>query len=59
VAEQLICDLEHKRAVAATVRLEIKSTRAGKPGHPMIRVISVCRTHALQLRRLGLEMVQG
>jgi hypothetical protein len=45
--------------VAATVRLEIKSTRAGKPGHPMIRVISVCRSHARQLERLGLEMVQG
>lgn len=59
VAQPLICDLEHKRAVAATVRLEIKSTRAGKPGHPMIRMISVCRAHARQLRGLGLEMVQG
>lgn len=59
MAEKLICDLEHNRAVPATVRLEMKSTRAGKPGHPMIRVVALCRTHARQLRELGLEMVLG
>jgi len=40
------------------VKLEIKSTRAGKPGHPMIRVVAVCATHARELRRLGLELVE-
>jgi hypothetical protein len=59
VADKLTCDLEHTRAVPATVKLEIKSTRAGKPGHPMIRVVAVCAPHARQLRRLGLELVQG
>jgi hypothetical protein len=55
----MLCDLEHARAVPASVKLELKSIRAGKPGHPMIRVLGVCRTHAQQLRRLGLELVQG
>lgn len=59
MANKLTCDLEHTRAVPATVKLELKSTRAGKPGHPMIRVIAVCTSHARQLRRLGLEVVQG
>ena len=59
VAEKLTCDLEHGKPVPATVRLEIKSTRAGKPGHPMIRVVAVCASHARQLRELGLELVRA
>jgi hypothetical protein len=59
VAEKPTCDLEHTRAVPASVKLEIKSTRAGKPGHPMVRVFAVCPSHARQLRKLGLELVQG
>lgn len=58
MGEKLTCDLEHARNVQAAVKLEIKSTRAGKPGHPMIRVVAVCATHARELRRLGLELVE-
>ena len=57
MARSLYCDLEHERAVRATIRMEIKSTRAGRPGHPMIRVIAVCASHAKQLRALGVELV--
>jgi hypothetical protein len=57
VAEKLTCDLEHERQVRAAVKLEIKSTRAGKPGHPMIRVTAVCAAHARELRKLGLELI--
>ena len=59
MAEKLACDLEHDRRVPATVKLEIKSTRAGKPGHPMIRVAALCAAHARALRKLGLEVVEG
>jgi hypothetical protein len=55
--QTLTCDLEHTRAAKAIVRLEIKSTRANRPGHPMVRVVAVCATHARQLRALGLELV--
>lgn len=58
MAQRLTCDLAHERAVPAVVRLEIKSTRAGKPGHPMVRVTAVCATHARELRRLGLQLVE-
>ena len=58
MAKMLICDFEHERNVPAVVKLEIKSTRASKPGHPMIRVTAVCATHARELRRLGLQLVQ-
>jgi hypothetical protein len=54
----LTCDFEHQRAVPAVVKLEIKSTRASKPGHPMIRVTAVCATDARELRRLGLQLVE-
>jgi hypothetical protein len=54
----LTCDFEHERTVPAVVKLEIKSTRARKPGHPMIRVTAVCATHARELRRLGLQLVE-
>lgn len=57
MANRLKCDLDHARATPAAVKLEIKSTRAGKPGHPMVRVIAVCRAHARALRELGLEFV--
>jgi hypothetical protein len=51
------CDLVHSRSVPATVRLEIKSTRTSHPGHPMTRVVTICASHARELRRLGLEFV--
>jgi hypothetical protein len=57
MAQALMCDLDHKRGTRAIVRLEIKSTRAGRPGHPMIRVVAVCAAHAAELRKLGLELV--
>jgi hypothetical protein len=59
VADKLTCDLKHKREVRAVVKLEIKSTRAGKAGHPMIRMAAVCATHARALRELGLELVEA
>lgn len=57
MAKQLVCDLVHERTVPAAIRLEIKSTRAGRPGHPMVRVMAVCATHARELRRLGVQLV--
>jgi hypothetical protein len=57
MAEAKTCDLEHARPVRAVVKLELKSTRAGRPGHPMIRVIAICPAHVRQLRDLGLEVV--
>ena len=58
MAQVLTCDFEHQRTVPAVVKLAIKSTRARKPGHPMIRVTAVCATHARELRRLGLQLVE-
>ena len=58
MAKMLTCDLAHERTVRAAIKLEIKSTRATKPGHPMIRVTAVCATHARELRRLGLQLVE-
>ncbi|MGH2658962.1 MAG: hypothetical protein ACRDHS_04675 [Actinomycetota bacterium] len=52
-----LCDLEHDRPRAATVRVEIKSTRANKPGHPMVRKTALCAAHARQLRDMGFELV--
>jgi len=57
VTHKLTCDLEHDRPRAATVRVEIKSTRASKPGHPMIRAAALCAAHARELREMGLEIV--
>jgi hypothetical protein len=54
---RLECDLEHDRPRAATVRVEIKSTRANKPGHPMVRKAALCAAHARQLRDMGFELV--
>lgn len=56
---KLKCDLEHDRPRAATVRVEIKSTRARKPGHPMVRQAALCAAHARQLREMGLEVVKA
>lgn len=52
------CDLEHDRPRAATIRVEIKSTRVSKPGHPMVREAALCATHARQLREMGFELVR-
>ena len=57
--QALICDLEHDRPRPAVVRLQIKSTRASRPGHPMVRETALCATHARQLRNLGLEFVSS
>jgi len=59
LTENLTCDLNHKRSVPAALKLEIRSTRAGKPGHPMVRVAAVCIAHARELRRLGIELIQA
>jgi hypothetical protein len=56
---KLECDLKHDRPRAATVRIEIKSTRASKPGHPMVRTAALCAAHARQLREMGLEVVRA
>jgi hypothetical protein len=52
-----LCDLERERPRAATVRVEVKSTRANKPGHPMVRTLALCATHVRQLRDMGFEIV--
>ena len=59
VSEKLTCDFDHQRRVPAVVKLEVKSTRATKAGHPMIRFVAICAAHARELRRLGLELVAG
>ncbi len=51
------CDLEHVRPVRAVVRVQVKSTRVGKPGHPMVRERWLCGRHARELRDLGFETV--
>jgi hypothetical protein len=55
--DRLKCDLPHDRPRVAAVRVEIKSTRAGRPGHPMVRSAALCAAHARQLRDMGLELV--
>jgi hypothetical protein len=55
----IYCDLDHARARRATVRLQMKSSRAQSPGHPMVRDVLLCKMHAQQLRGLGLELVDG
>ncbi|MGZ8623907.1 MAG: hypothetical protein ACXWYQ_07065 [Actinomycetota bacterium] len=59
LANAMQCDLVHERPVRAVVKLEIKSTRAGRPGHPMVRVAAVCAAHARVLRELGIELVRA
>lgn len=57
MTESLICNLEHERPIRAVVKLEVKSSRAGRPGHPMVRLIAVCTSHARELRKFGIEVV--
>ncbi len=59
MAEAVYCDLEHARPARAVVRIEVKSTRAGRPGHPMVRIVVVCASHARKLREMGLELVDA
>jgi hypothetical protein len=47
------CDLEHDGPRVAVVRVEVKSTRASRPGHPMVRTAALCTAHARQLRAHG------
>jgi hypothetical protein len=51
------CDLDHQRPRPAIIRLQVKSSRIGRPGHPMIRDLALCRSHMIQLRQLGVEVV--
>lgn len=51
------CDLPHDRPRVATVWVQIKSTRVGRPGRPMVRAAVLCTAHARQLRDLGFEVV--
>ena len=44
---------------AASVLVEIKLTRASKPGHPMVRKAALCAAHARELREIGLEVVKA
>jgi hypothetical protein len=53
------CDLQHERTTRAVVRVQAKSTRIGRPGHPMNRELLLCSGHARQLRAIGLELVGG
>ncbi len=55
---KLTCDLDHERPRAATVRIEVKSVRAGRPGHPMVRALALCSSHAEQLRGMGIDIVR-
>jgi hypothetical protein len=53
------CDLDHVRPRPAVVRIQIKSTRARRPGHPTVRDLALCSSHARQLRELGIEIVEA
>ncbi|MCA1706466.1 MAG: hypothetical protein LC808_25660 [Actinobacteria bacterium] len=59
MAEEVTCDLDHGRAVPASLMLEIKSRHAGKPGRPKMRVAAVCAAHARQLQKLGLGLLDS
>jgi hypothetical protein len=50
---QLQCDLQHDRPRQAVVRVEIKSMRASRPGHPMIRRAALERPHHRRRDRGG------
>jgi hypothetical protein len=52
------CDLEHDRARRAVVRIVVRSSRVHQPGHPMVRDLMLCATHARQLKALGIELVK-
>ena len=55
--DMITCDLEHERPRRATIRVEIKSSRASSPGRPMVREVALFAEHARQLRQMGLEVV--
>lgn len=59
MANGMRCDLDHERPRVAKVRIEVKSMRAGRPGHPMVRDVALCAMHAEQLRDLGIEIVRS
>jgi hypothetical protein len=40
-----------------SVRVVVRSSRVGHPGHPMVRDLMLCASHARQLRQLGVELV--
>jgi hypothetical protein len=57
MADRPSCDMRHERARRAVVRVQVKSTRVGKQGHPMTREYLLCAEHARELRALGFELV--
>jgi len=60
--QALLCDLEHDRPRPAVVRLQIKSMRARKPGHPMVRETAGSAGHVqdrVRVLRLGLQGPDG
>jgi hypothetical protein len=50
-------DLDHVRPRPAVVRVQVKSRRARRPGHPMIRELALCGAHARELREFGIDIV--
>jgi len=52
-----ICDLPHERTARAVVRVQVKSNRIDKPGHPMTRDLALCIGHARELSDIGIELV--
>jgi hypothetical protein len=56
---QVDCDRQHDRPRAAVVRVQVKSTRVGRPGRPMIRELTLCKAHAQELRAFGIEVVDA
>jgi hypothetical protein len=54
-----LCDLDHARPRPAIIRLQVKSSRVGRPGHPMVRDLALCRSHTTQLRQLGIEVIEA
>lgn len=56
--DESVCDLDHDRARPAVVRIVVRSSRVGHPGHPMVRDLMLCATHARQLKALGIEIVK-
>jgi hypothetical protein len=57
--QNLYCDLDHVRPRPAVVRVQIKSSRARKPGHPMVRELALCGSHARELREFGIDIVRA
>jgi hypothetical protein len=56
---QVECERAHDRPRAAVVRVQVKSTRVGRPGRPMIRELALCKAHAQELRAFGIEVVDA